>query len=507
MRETGWKIKIEKSSILMSEVLFLGFIISAEGMRADPERVKIYAEWERPANARQLIAFLQSLQYYKRFIKGFSLLSAPLYDLTKKDTDYKWNDAHEAAFNELKDRIVNHTSLQFPRVDEPYRLTTDWQPVAISYVLEQADENGQIHPICFGGRKLSKSDAKLSSYDGELLAGYHAFASLTRYLRCASITGKPNVWRTDNRAIEYAHSRKDIYGRLARILMFLDSFNYVVVHIPGKQNPADPISRMKDRNELTDEEWAEVTDLTDDDDHPFLLTTENLDEWMNEEAEEGTGVIFATHEALQDLADGGRADELSEVAEGYEKLRVSGKIAEEQDEDEELRIMKQVVNGEIALEEEEVRGRGKRFRSLYEKKERMVVERNILKWIRREDLSNLDRKLIVVPSHLERRVINDFHAMGHFGETKLGLTLLQHVYIFDMRQKVKVEVGKCERCQARSGPHRNFKLELKSQVVGFFNEKIQLDLIAMQPSKKGNRKALSIVDMWSGYAWCVQGRA
>ena len=46
MAETGWKIKVEKSSILMSEVLFLGFIISADGVRADPERVKVYAEWE-----------------------------------------------------------------------------------------------------------------------------------------------------------------------------------------------------------------------------------------------------------------------------------------------------------------------------------------------------------------------------------------------------------------------------------------------------------------------------
>ena len=133
MNETGWKIKIEKSSILKNEVLFLGYIISEKGIKADPERVRIYAEWETPQNSRQLILFLQSLQYYKRFIEGFSRLSAPLYDLTKKDANFEWKEIQQKAFKTLKQRIIDHTYLQFPRVNEPYRLTTDWQPVAISY--------------------------------------------------------------------------------------------------------------------------------------------------------------------------------------------------------------------------------------------------------------------------------------------------------------------------------------------------------------------------------------
>ena len=92
MNETGWKIKVEKS-ILKSEVLFLGYIISSKGIMADPERVRIYADWETPENSRQLISFLQSLQYYKRFIEGFSRLSAPLYDLTKKDSKFEWGES------------------------------------------------------------------------------------------------------------------------------------------------------------------------------------------------------------------------------------------------------------------------------------------------------------------------------------------------------------------------------------------------------------------------------
>ena len=69
---------------------------------ADPERVKIYCEWETPTNSRQLNSFLQSLQYYKRFIEGFSRLSAPLYDLTKKDSKFEWGESQQKAFQTLK---------------------------------------------------------------------------------------------------------------------------------------------------------------------------------------------------------------------------------------------------------------------------------------------------------------------------------------------------------------------------------------------------------------------
>ena len=278
-------------------------------------------------------------------------------------------------------------------------------------------------PIAFGGRKLSKSDAKLSSYDGETLAGYHAFVSLSRYLRAASLTGLPNVWRTDHRAIEYAYKRKDIYGRLARIIMFLDTFNYVIEHIPGKSNPADPLSRQKERTELKTEEWNQVDDIFDDDDHPLLLTTnstkentailsmvsrweeeeeegqfgtakivsiENVGKMPEEEDEEEEGTIFASVETLEELA---RNDDDDERNDDYKPMEVDGAIGEEQDKNEELRKIKEMLSGKSAVKEEEVKGRGKRFKSLFEKRERMMVEDGILKWNWREDVSNIDRKV------------------------------------------------------------------------------------------------------------------
>ena len=508
MKETGWKIKLEKSTILVNEVKFLGYVVSAEGIKPDPERVKLYAEWERPKNPRQLVSFLQSLQYYKRFIKGFSLISAPLYELTRKDGEYLWKDVHEEAFKALKDRIINHVNLQYPKVNEPYRLTTDWQPAAISYVLEQEDESELWQPIAFGGKKMSKSESNYSSYDGEIVAGYYAFNNLSKYLRNASLTGTPNIWQTDNRALEYARSRREIYGRLARILMYLEGFNFIVKHIPGKENPADPLSRIEEKEERSEEEWKRIEDMKDDhESHPFLMTLETLEEWVGEgenlKGEEEEAFYF-TQEVLEDLAQGDDEVDLEELAEEYEEVDLHvADMAREQDKDEEIKRMKHHLSGERELTSEEVRARGKKMRSLFEKKDRMVVHDNVLKVTRREDVTGLERTLVIVPDHLTGQVIHEFHERGHYGEKKLRLTILQHAWFYEMSRKVRDAIATCEVCQARKGPGREYRLELKSQQAGFFNEKVVIDLITMRPSSSGCTRGLSIVDVWSGFGTCI----
>ena len=288
--------------------------------------------------------------------------------------------------------------------------------------------------------------------------------------------------------------------------MFLDTFNYVIEHVPSKLNPADPISRMEERYERTDEEWERLEDVTDDDHHPLLLTTANFDEWASSEtAGDANGpAIYANHEVLEDLVHGERTHALHDAATSFETMEMDElEIANEQDKDAEIVMVKAWLRGERNIEKEELRGRGKRLRSLVEKKERLKLKNNLLVFVRREDVSNVDRELIVIPSHLEGRVVGEFHSLGHFGEMKLRLTLLQHVWMYDLKAKVKVCVKACENCQKRMGPHRKFKLALTNQNAGFFNEKIILDLITMRPSEKGNESALSIVNVWSGFAWCV----
>ena len=85
----------------------MGHIVSDLGMLVDPEKVEVVMSWERPKSVFEICSFLGLAGYYKRFIKNFSRLVAPMTRLTWKEVKFEWNDQCEKAFQELKRRLTS----------------------------------------------------------------------------------------------------------------------------------------------------------------------------------------------------------------------------------------------------------------------------------------------------------------------------------------------------------------------------------------------------------------
>ena len=107
LRDHQLYAKFSKYEFWLTEVRFLGHVVSASGVSIDPEKVEVVMSWERPKSVFEIHSLLGLAGYYRRFIEEFSRLAAPMTRLTRKEVKFEWNDLCERAFQELKRRLTS----------------------------------------------------------------------------------------------------------------------------------------------------------------------------------------------------------------------------------------------------------------------------------------------------------------------------------------------------------------------------------------------------------------
>ena len=133
--------KLEKCEFWLDNMSFLGHMISEEGVAVDPEKVKAVMEWSRPISVFEVWSFFGLAGYYRRFIEGFSKLSAPLTALIKKNACYVWTDKCEHSFQELKMLLVTASVLALPMESSNFIVYSDTSKKGLGCVLMQ---NGNV---------------------------------------------------------------------------------------------------------------------------------------------------------------------------------------------------------------------------------------------------------------------------------------------------------------------------------------------------------------------------
>lgn len=132
LKQANLKLKPRKCCFCLREVNFLGHIVSADGVRTDPQKTEKVSTWPTPTSQREVQQFLGLASYYRRFVKDFAAIAKPLYQLTEKTAKFVWSDAAEAAFKELRHRLVTASTLHS-------LITTghsSWIPMPVMWELE-----------------------------------------------------------------------------------------------------------------------------------------------------------------------------------------------------------------------------------------------------------------------------------------------------------------------------------------------------------------------------------
>ena len=144
LQEHKLYLKPEKCEFEQRQIEYLRVIVLEGQVEMDPVKASGVAEWPTPRNKKEVQSFVGFVNFYQRFIKDFSHHARALFDLTKKDVGWKWEESEQVAFNKLKELITSTPVLIFPDDSCPYRIETDSSNVATEVVLSQwtSSENG-----------------------------------------------------------------------------------------------------------------------------------------------------------------------------------------------------------------------------------------------------------------------------------------------------------------------------------------------------------------------------
>ena len=164
----------EKCEWHKSRVNFLGYIISAIGVEMDQEKIKTVLEWDAPETVKDIQLFLGFANFYWRFIEGYSKLTCPLTDLTKRSEKFFRSVECDKAFQELKSRFTSAPILKHLDPHLPCIIECAASEFVIGAILSQKCD-GCLHPVAFHSRKMNKQEINYEIHDKELLGITSAF--------------------------------------------------------------------------------------------------------------------------------------------------------------------------------------------------------------------------------------------------------------------------------------------------------------------------------------------
>ena len=237
LEREGLYAKLKKCDFNKPEVLYLGHILSRDGIKVDPAKISCIKDWPTPKNVHELRSFLGLANYFRKFVMAYSIRTAPMTRLTGKNSKWDWTEECQRAFEGLKVDLTTSPVLASPDMTKHFEVVADACGIGIGAVLLQEDR-----PLAFESKKLTGAETRYTTTEQELLASVHAMTIWRCFLE-----GLPKdqvTLVTDHHPNTCLPTQPTMNRRQARWSEFLQRFNFNWTYRPGRQNVADPVSRL-----------------------------------------------------------------------------------------------------------------------------------------------------------------------------------------------------------------------------------------------------------------------
>lgn len=223
-------VNLGKCRFFVKEAKYLGYLISAEGIRADPDKLKTMQEYPKPKSVKEVRRFLGLTGYYRRLIQGYSEIAVPLTNLLRKSfKPFSWTSEADEAFQRLRNAMCTSPVVSNPDFALEFCIQCDASDTAAGAVLTQVQE-GEEKIIAFFSHKWLSAEKNYAATEKEAACVLKAI----EYFRCY-VYGQPFTVITDAKALTHIKSiRTDGSSRLSRWALDLNQHPMTIKHRSGK---------------------------------------------------------------------------------------------------------------------------------------------------------------------------------------------------------------------------------------------------------------------------------
>ena len=269
LRLYGLKLDPTKCEFGKTKVKHLGYIVSADGISPDPDKVSAIKDWPIPTTVKEVKSFLGFSGFYRRFIPDYASIAKPLNDLTigyyprgskpkkvksgvatltlSSKISHKWSEKQQKAFDKLREVLTSNPILGLPDKSKPFELHVDASGTGLGGVLYQDNK-----VIAYASRGLNRTEANYPAHKREFLALKWAMSDKFKdYLWGSKVTVV-----TDNNPLCYLLKTMKLDATSHRWLTALSVFDFEIVYKAGRTHTdADELSRLNKEPLEEDEEY------------------------------------------------------------------------------------------------------------------------------------------------------------------------------------------------------------------------------------------------------------
>lgn len=505
LAEHGLKLRPNKCHLFQEEVIYLGHKVSGKGTEPDPGKVAAVEQFPVPDNAKTLLSFLGLAGFYRKYIKNFSKIAAPLTYLTAGYTKkkpsvklppYIWTANCQAAFETLKEKLIGAEILGYPDFDLPFRLEIDACSLGYGAILSQV-QDGKVVVIAYASKKINEPIQNFSSFKLEFNALHWAVCKkFNDYL----IGSKFKVITDSNPLSKVLAAKRTAadMGKLADLAQYDFEITYRSAH---NNAAADSLSR----NPVSEESYSIGPVFFHEDTAGWETFPEDMmkDYWSGLNLTRGSSLpaelIFAIDESQS----------MSPSQEHYlqESISVlpsftSDEMAQKQLDDPHIGILIDFLKSGKKPSTSVLRSHTVTFKKYCRHWNRYVFKNNVL--YRRIVHMGNETFQLVLPQTFISGVMKSLHDdMGHLGSDKVVSMVHTKFFWPDVNGSVRNYCKNCHRCTRARPELPKPKVKMGRLRATQPNEMLCIDYLTLDKSSSGHENVLILTDVFSKFSRAI----